>query len=354
MLVRDFDYELPVERIAQRPRPRGESRLLLLDAADEARHRSIRDLPALLRTGDLLVVNDTRVLRARLFARRLSGGARVELLLAERLDAADLGLPRPARPQGPPRRPSRARRRARAGARGGGGRHRTGGAPPARASPSRSSRTSSGSDTSRCRPTSTGPTTPRTRERYQTVWAREPGAIAAPTAGLHFDAALLAGARRARRRTRRASLSTSGSARSSRSPPSWCTSTAWTPSASRCRRRPRRRSRARAASAAASSRSAPRWCGRSRARRARTVRCRRRGDERPVRHPRLSVPRRGRAAHQLPPAALDAAHAGLGVRRPRARARRLSRGDRRRLPLSTPTATRCSPSAEASLRRCGR
>src|SRR5688500_11005245 len=84
MLTRDFDYELPEDRIAQRPAPRGESRLLVLDAEGEARHRGIRDLPALLRPGDLLVVNDTRVLPARLFARRLPGGGRVELLLAER------------------------------------------------------------------------------------------------------------------------------------------------------------------------------------------------------------------------------------------------------------------------------
>ena len=54
------------------------------------------------------------------------------------------------------------------------------------ASPSRSSRTSSGWGTCRCRPTSTGRTTPDDRERYQTVYAREPGAVAAPTAGLHF------------------------------------------------------------------------------------------------------------------------------------------------------------------------
>ena len=74
MLVRDFDFELPDEAIAQRPAPRGESRLLVLDAAGEQRHRRVRDLPELLRPGDLLVVNDTRVLPARLFGRRVPSG----------------------------------------------------------------------------------------------------------------------------------------------------------------------------------------------------------------------------------------------------------------------------------------
>ena len=48
MLTRDFDYELPAAAIAQRPAPRGESRLLALDRAGEERHRHIADLPALL------------------------------------------------------------------------------------------------------------------------------------------------------------------------------------------------------------------------------------------------------------------------------------------------------------------
>src|SRR5690606_4734596 len=63
---------------------RGESRLLVLDAAGAERHRQIADLPNLLRRGDLLVVNDTRAIPARLFARR-SGGGVIELLLAARL-----------------------------------------------------------------------------------------------------------------------------------------------------------------------------------------------------------------------------------------------------------------------------
>src|SRR5574337_1303159 len=78
----DFHYDLPVELIAQQPLPeRSASRLLVADAprqslADHAFH----ELPGMLRAGDLLVFNDTRVLPARLFERKTSGGA-VEILL---------------------------------------------------------------------------------------------------------------------------------------------------------------------------------------------------------------------------------------------------------------------------------
>jgi S-adenosylmethionine:tRNA ribosyltransferase-isomerase len=83
-----YDFPLPGERIAQRPvEPRHAARLLAVDPAGgggalHARHRSVWDLQQELRSGDLLVVNDTRVLRARLQARRPSGGA-VELLVLE-------------------------------------------------------------------------------------------------------------------------------------------------------------------------------------------------------------------------------------------------------------------------------
>jgi S-adenosylmethionine:tRNA ribosyltransferase-isomerase len=85
VLTEEFDYQLPAEMVAQYPRARGESRLLLLDADQGERHRHISDLPEQLEEGDVLVVNDTRVLPARLFARRLPEGGKVELLLAERL-----------------------------------------------------------------------------------------------------------------------------------------------------------------------------------------------------------------------------------------------------------------------------
>src|SRR5690348_18140928 len=83
----DFHYDLPVELIAQQPLPeRSASRLLVLDAVHQAlSDRTFNDLPQLLRGGDLLVFNDTRVLPARLFGRKPSGGA-VEIML-ERVTA---------------------------------------------------------------------------------------------------------------------------------------------------------------------------------------------------------------------------------------------------------------------------
>ncbi len=94
----DFDYALPASSIAQRPVARGRSRLLVVDADGEDRHRGVADLPELLRPGDLLVVNDTRVLAARLFARRLPRGGRTELLLVERVGEQEWEvLAKPAR-----------------------------------------------------------------------------------------------------------------------------------------------------------------------------------------------------------------------------------------------------------------
>ncbi|MEZ5331200.1 MAG: tRNA preQ1(34) S-adenosylmethionine ribosyltransferase-isomerase QueA [Thermoanaerobaculia bacterium] len=186
MLTSDFDYELPDERIAQEALPRGESRLLVLPARGATEHRRIRDLPELLRPGDLLVVNDTRVIPARLFATRESGG-RVEILLVERRSEREwTALLKPGR-------------RARPGSRlaleeGLGaevlskiddGRHllrfdedvephlATLGHVP-------------------LPPYIKRPDRPEDRERYQTLFAVRPGAIAAPTAGLHFDERLLA------------------------------------------------------------------------------------------------------------------------------------------------------------------
>jgi S-adenosylmethionine:tRNA ribosyltransferase-isomerase len=88
MLVSDFDFELPKELIAQAPPDvRGTSRLLVVDrASDRVAHQSIGDLPAWLRSGDLLVVNDTKVFPARLLGHRVPSGGAVECLLLERLD----------------------------------------------------------------------------------------------------------------------------------------------------------------------------------------------------------------------------------------------------------------------------
>lgn len=86
MRLADFDYELPTERIAQTPiEPRDAARLLVDRGGLPPEHRQIRDLPELLRAGDLLVLNETRVIPARLRLRRSTGGA-AEVLLLEALD----------------------------------------------------------------------------------------------------------------------------------------------------------------------------------------------------------------------------------------------------------------------------
>jgi S-adenosylmethionine:tRNA ribosyltransferase-isomerase len=186
MLTSDFDYELPDDLVAQEALPRGESRLLVLPASARPRHRVIRDLPDLLEPGDLLVVNDTRVIPARLFATLPTGG-RVEILLVERRSELEwTALVKPGRRA----RPGALLRlegdlAARVVAKGEDGRHllrfdrevesrldRIGHVP--------------------LPPYIKRPDRAADRERYQTVWAAHPGAIAAPTAGLHFDDALLA------------------------------------------------------------------------------------------------------------------------------------------------------------------
>ena len=85
MLTRELDFDLPSELIAQTPiEPRDAARLLRLERATGAlSHHVVRDLPALLRAGDLLVFNDTRVLRARLRGTRPSGGRAEALLLKQ-------------------------------------------------------------------------------------------------------------------------------------------------------------------------------------------------------------------------------------------------------------------------------
>ncbi len=88
MKVGDFDYELPPELIAQHPvEPRDASRLLVLYRdSGKIEHAHFRDLPTYLRPGDLLVANESRVLRARLLGRKARTGGRVEVLLLRRLD----------------------------------------------------------------------------------------------------------------------------------------------------------------------------------------------------------------------------------------------------------------------------
>ncbi|MEM9201530.1 MAG: tRNA preQ1(34) S-adenosylmethionine ribosyltransferase-isomerase QueA [Actinomycetota bacterium] len=93
----DIDYDLPPERIAQEPiEPRDAARLLV-DRGDRIEHRLIRDLPALLGPGDLVVVNDTKVLPARIRVHRSTGGAAEILLLEERPDGSWEALARPSK-----------------------------------------------------------------------------------------------------------------------------------------------------------------------------------------------------------------------------------------------------------------
>ncbi|MBN2305645.1 MAG: tRNA preQ1(34) S-adenosylmethionine ribosyltransferase-isomerase QueA [Anaerolineae bacterium] len=87
MHISDFDYHLPPERIAQTPiEPRDASRMLVLHRDSGAtEHRQFRDLPDYLRPGDVLVLNQTRVIPARLPARKLPGGGAAEILLLRHL-----------------------------------------------------------------------------------------------------------------------------------------------------------------------------------------------------------------------------------------------------------------------------
>jgi len=184
--VADFDYELPADRIAQRPLPRGTARLLLVDAAGEERHRSIADLPARLRRGDLVVVNDTRVIPARLFARRPGATATIELLLVERHDAVEWDcLVRPGRRARPGTRLElEPGLDAEVVAKREDGRHRVRFSQPIEPHLARLGHVP-------LPPYVARPDEPADRETYQTIFAREPGAVAAPTAGLHFTPELV-------------------------------------------------------------------------------------------------------------------------------------------------------------------
>ena len=206
MLTREFDYHLPEERIAQEPLPRGTSRLLVLSAppGTPERHRRIADLPDLLRPGDLLVVNDTRVIPARIFGHRVlpdgSEGARIELLLVEPVEEEGANEPgtadttwdalvRPGRKARPGteivfRDGDRFVLRAEVLTKAGDGRHRVRFSDPVQPHLERLGHVPLPPYIKRA-------DRPADRERYQTVYAARPGAIAAPTAGLHFTPELL-------------------------------------------------------------------------------------------------------------------------------------------------------------------
>lgn len=199
MKVSDFDFDLPESAIAQVPaEPRDAARMLVHDIElDRTEHRQVRELAALLDPRDLLVVNDTRVRRARLVGRRRSGGAVELLLLERRADGVWRALARPAGKlrAGEHVELESGQLGARMLERGAdGGQWFVDVVCP-------SGERASDADLERVgraplppyirRPRGVDADLERDRESYQTVFASELGAVAAPTAGLHFTPALL-------------------------------------------------------------------------------------------------------------------------------------------------------------------
>jgi S-adenosylmethionine:tRNA ribosyltransferase-isomerase len=184
-----YQYDLPNQKIAQNPvTPRDSSRLMVVDSPTTYQHRRFRDLPDILRPGDLLVLNDTRVIPARLYGYKADGGAQVEILLLEEKSLDHwLALVRPGRRLKPGTTIHFGDQS---------GPHLT--AQVLETDPDTNGRLLkfeySGSDSlytvfekfgqvplpPYITDTSADP------EQYQTVYAEQPGAVAAPTAGLHF------------------------------------------------------------------------------------------------------------------------------------------------------------------------
>ncbi|HRZ35495.1 MAG TPA: tRNA preQ1(34) S-adenosylmethionine ribosyltransferase-isomerase QueA [Candidatus Paceibacterota bacterium] len=213
MRTADFRYALPPELIAQTPAVRREgSRLLVLDRrAGHIEHRRFVDLPDYLRPGDALVLNNSRVIPARLRAEKAGGGARLEVLLAEEIAPNDWWvLLRPGkrvRPGTvllfpPPAPDSHARAapsqlgslsapsvsRAIVEAKNAEGHYRLRFEGPANI---KDMLDLLGEVPLPPYITRAGPPTSEDRERYQTVFAHPPGSTAAPTAGLHFTARMI-------------------------------------------------------------------------------------------------------------------------------------------------------------------
>ena len=182
----DFDFELPPELIAQQPaEPRDSARLMVLRRATQTiEHHHVRDLPDLLAPGSLMVVNDTRVMAARLFGRRPDTGGSVEVLLLRPFtDRLWEVMFRPGRQ-------AQTGRTFQFDAHDG----------PLRATVTARSEDAVTLEFERAfDPSTVGqvPLPPYIRdyhgdpERYQTVYSREPRSAAAPTAGLHFTPELL-------------------------------------------------------------------------------------------------------------------------------------------------------------------
>ena len=190
MDVAEFDYELPEELIAQAPLPeRDASRLLVLPRrSGHPQHRTIRDLPELLRAGDLLVVNDARVIPARLHGHKEGSGGKVELLLVEPLAGGDwLALGQASKPLRPGTRVEVLGSSIEVVEARGGGELVV--RLPLRGEALWNFLDDAGEMP--LPPYIRRPSGPADRERYQTMFARERGAVAAPTAGLHFTPALI-------------------------------------------------------------------------------------------------------------------------------------------------------------------
>lgn len=184
MKLQDFDFHLPQELIAQAPMARrGASRLLVLDGQGVCSDRLFGDLPGFLMRGDLVVFNDTRVIKARLYGRKETGGAievMVERILDEHAVLASIRASHAPKP-----------------------------ASVLHFDGCRASVMEKGEDfyilrfdesaarvLDRCGhlplpPYITHAATGYDEERYQTIYAKHPGAVAAPTAGLHFDETML-------------------------------------------------------------------------------------------------------------------------------------------------------------------
>lgn len=185
MRTTDFDYELPKERIAQTPvTPRHDSRLLVLNREDgQIDHEKFWDIEKFLKPGDLLVINETRVIPARIYAKKQPGGGKAEILLLKKYDSNTWR------------------------ALGGGKGLKVGrkltikNGPEAEIvevleGPERMIRFSEPIE-SYLEKVGNVPLPPYIHkklddpERYQTVYAKEPGSAAAPTAGLHFTPELM-------------------------------------------------------------------------------------------------------------------------------------------------------------------
>jgi len=192
MRTADFDYELPPELIAQHPpAERDAARMLVLDPSGGLAHRTVRDLPEYLEAGDVLVLNDSRVLPARLIGRRRDGGEAEVLLLRPLPDGQHRweALIRPAR-------------RLAAGSQVTFDNSALAVSIEGRDGETAMVRLNGVADPlSEVRRIGTMPTPPyikerlEDRERYQTIYAREDGSAAAPTAGLHFTPELLSSVR---------------------------------------------------------------------------------------------------------------------------------------------------------------